>query len=94
MSGVYRKEVLRLGEDLNTNWNAWETRQRVGEWVYSKVRDYHEVRCAFFGRKLHSRMPLVPTPARFKLLQACAQWHSSRASTASYRFTLQIAPKY
>jgi aminopeptidase N len=26
-------------------------------------------------------MPLVPTPARFKLLQACDQWHSSRVST-------------
>jgi hypothetical protein len=24
------------------------------------------VRCAFFGRKFHSRMQLVPTPARFK----------------------------
>jgi fatty acid desaturase len=24
------------------------------------------VRCAFFGRNLHSRMPLVPTPARLK----------------------------
>jgi hypothetical protein len=30
-------------------------------------------RCAFFGRNLHSRMPLVPTPARLKLLQACDQ---------------------
>jgi hypothetical protein len=25
-----------------------------------------EARCAFFGRNLHSRMPLVPTPARLK----------------------------
>jgi hypothetical protein len=25
-----------------------------------------DVRCAFTGRNLHSRMPLVPTPARFK----------------------------
>jgi hypothetical protein len=32
----------------------------------------------FFGRILHSRMPLDPTPARLKLLQACDQWHSSR----------------
>jgi hypothetical protein len=39
------------------------------------------VRCAFFDRNLHSRMPLVPTPARLKLLQACDQWHSSRLST-------------
>jgi hypothetical protein len=38
------------------------------------------VRCVFFGRNLHSRMPLVPTPARLKLLQACDQWHSSRMS--------------
>jgi hypothetical protein len=30
-------------------------------------------RCAFFGRNLHSRMPLVPTPARLKLLHACDQ---------------------
>jgi hypothetical protein len=28
--------------------------------------DPQSVRCAFFGRNLHSRMPLVPTPARFK----------------------------
>jgi hypothetical protein len=39
------------------------------------------VRCAFFGRNLHSRMPLVPTPARLKLLHACDQWHSSRKFT-------------
>jgi leucyl-tRNA synthetase len=32
------------------------------------------VRCAFFGRNLHSRMPLVPTPLlRLKLLHACDQ---------------------
>ena len=35
---------------------------------------------------LHSRMPLVPTPARLKLLHACDQWHSSRVSTTSYRY--------
>jgi hypothetical protein len=29
------------------------------------------VRCAFFHRDLHSRMPLVPTPVRLKLLHAC-----------------------
>ena len=45
------------------------------------------VRCAFFDRNLHSRMPLVnvPTPARLKLLasseQACDQWYSSRMFT-------------
>jgi hypothetical protein len=39
------------------------------------------VRCAFFDGGLHSRMPLVPTPARLKLLYACVQWHSSRVST-------------
>jgi hypothetical protein len=43
------------------------------------------VRCAFFGRNLHSRMPLDPMPARLtarlKLLHACDQWHSSRVST-------------
>jgi hypothetical protein len=37
-----------------------------------------EVRCAFFDRNFHSRMPLVPTPARLMLLHACDQWHSSR----------------
>jgi hypothetical protein len=36
------------------------------------------VRSAFFDRKLHSRMPLVPTSARLKLLHACDQWNSSR----------------
>jgi hypothetical protein len=39
------------------------------------------VRCAFSDGNLHSRMPLVPTPARLKLLQACDQWHSSRKFT-------------
>ena len=34
----------------------------------------HLVRCAFFDEKLHSRMPLDPTPARLKLLHACYQW--------------------
>jgi hypothetical protein len=38
-------------------------------------------RCAFFDRNLHSRMPLVPTPARLKLLQTCDQCYSSRAFT-------------
>jgi hypothetical protein len=38
-------------------------------------------RCAFFDRTLHSRMPLVPTPARLKRCHACDQWHSSRVST-------------
>jgi hypothetical protein len=38
-------------------------------------------RCAFFGRNLHSMMPLVPTPARLTLLHAYDQWHSSRVFT-------------
>eukprot|EP00729_Bicosta_minor_P010555 gene10555-30280_t len=33
------KEVLRIGEDLNTNWGAYETRVRVGEWIYTKVAE-------------------------------------------------------
>jgi hypothetical protein len=37
--------------------------------------------CAFFDRNLHSTTPLVPTPARLKLVQACEQCHSSRVST-------------
>jgi hypothetical protein len=41
---------------------------------------------------LHSRMPLVPTPARLKLLQACDQWYSSRVSTASYRCHRKFCP--
>jgi hypothetical protein len=36
------------------------------------------VRCAFSDRHLQSRMPLVPTPARLKLVHACGQWYSSR----------------
>ena len=40
------------------------------------------VRCAFFDRNLHSRMPLSFTPVlRLKLLHACDQWHSSRVFT-------------
>ena len=36
------------------------------------------VRCSFFARKLPSRMLLVFTPARLKLLLACEHCHSSR----------------
>jgi hypothetical protein len=37
-------------------------------WLNSVVNTtaIRSVRCAFFGRNLHSRMPLVPTPARLK----------------------------
>jgi hypothetical protein len=48
-------------------------------------------RCAFSDRNLHSRMPLVPTHVRLKLLHACGQ---SRPMTflsrvhSSYRLTL------
>jgi hypothetical protein len=41
----------------------------------------NSVRCTVFGN-LHSRMPLVPTPALLKLLQACDQWHFSESSRA------------
>jgi hypothetical protein len=53
-------------------------------WAFKSVfwkGPYHGVRCAFFRQPLRSRMPLVPTPARLKLLQACDQWHSSRVVT-------------
>jgi hypothetical protein len=40
------KEVLRLGEDLNTNWGAYETRQRVGEWIYTKIAELRTTRAA------------------------------------------------
>jgi hypothetical protein len=34
------------------------------------------VRCTFFDRNPHARMPLVPTPLlRLKLDHACDQWH-------------------
>ena len=47
------------------------------------------VRCAFFDKDLHSRMPLSFTPLlRLKRCHACDQWHTSRVSTASYRFTI------
>jgi thioredoxin reductase len=31
------KVLLRIGEDLHTNWNAFEIRKRVGEWLHAKV---------------------------------------------------------
>jgi hypothetical protein len=40
-----------------------------------------DVRCAFCDRNLHSRMPLVPAPARLKLLHARDQCRSSRVAT-------------
>jgi hypothetical protein len=58
-----------------------------GRWVVtrrdttSEKRNQGKVRCAFFGRNLHSRMPLDPTHVRLKLLHACDQWHSSRKFT-------------
>jgi hypothetical protein len=48
-------------------------------------------RCAFSDRDLHSRMPLVPTPARLKLEHACDQWHFSPVST-SYRSNRKFRP--
>jgi C-terminal processing protease CtpA/Prc len=47
-----------------------------------------EVRCAFSDRDLHSRVSLDPTHVRLKLLHACDQWHSSRASTTTYQLAL------
>jgi hypothetical protein len=34
---VREKEILRLGEELHGSWNAYELRQRVGEWMHSKI---------------------------------------------------------
>jgi hypothetical protein len=34
-----------------------------------------------FDRNVHLRVPLLPMPARLKLLHACAQWYSSRVFT-------------
>jgi beta-galactosidase len=53
----------------------------MGTYVWSGF-DYSDVKCAYFGRDLHSRMPLSFTPLlRLKLLQACDQWYSSRVAT-------------
>jgi hypothetical protein len=46
----------------------------------------HNWWCSVYGLRFrqiwsHSRMPLVSTPARLKLLHVCDQWHSSRAFT-------------
>jgi hypothetical protein len=44
--------------------------------------------CSFFGRNLHSRMPLYFTPLlRLKLLHACDQWHSSLVLECSLPLT-------
>jgi hypothetical protein len=51
-----------------------------------------KVRCAFFGRSLHSRMPLDPTPARLKLLQTCDQWLSSRKFTFLTSSACELRP--
>jgi hypothetical protein len=67
-------------------------------WILSPTLDSvvqcsSRVRCAFFGRTLHSRMPLVPTPLlRLKLLHACAQWHSSRKFTALTGWHCKLCP--
>jgi hypothetical protein len=51
-----------------------------------------DVRCAFSGRNLHSRMPLDPTQVRLKLLHACDQLHSSRASTPLTGWHCKLCP--
>jgi hypothetical protein len=40
-----------------------------------------KVRCAFFDRNLHSRVPLDSTHVRLKLEHACDRWHFSRKFT-------------
>jgi hypothetical protein len=52
------------------------------------------VRSSGFDRNLYARVPLVPTPARLKFLQACDQWHASRVSAAFLPFIPQILPKH
>jgi hypothetical protein len=51
-----------------------------------------DARCAFSDRKLHPRMPLVPTPARLKLLHACDQCHSSRVITPLTGWHCKLCP--
>jgi hypothetical protein len=46
-----------------------------------------KVRCAFFGRNLHSRMPLDPTHVRLKRTCVCPVAFLSEVHS-SYRFTL------
>jgi hypothetical protein len=65
----------------------------ASQFLFVSHRIATAVRRPFLTKVLHSRMPLVPTPARLKLLHACAQWQSSRVSTASYRFALKIPSK-
>jgi hypothetical protein len=50
------------------------------------------VRCAFFGRNLHSRMPLDPTHVRLKRYHACDEWYYSRVSTSSYCYHRKLHP--
>jgi hypothetical protein len=50
-------------------------------WASHACHGPREVYGSFFPTDLHSRMPLVPKPARLKLVIACDQWHASRVST-------------
>jgi hypothetical protein len=51
------------------------------------------VRCAFFDRNLHSRMPLSFTLLlRLKRCHACDQWHSSRAPTPLTGWHCKLRP--
>jgi hypothetical protein len=34
---VPRKEIFRLGEDINTNWNSFGARKRLAEWLAPKL---------------------------------------------------------
>jgi hypothetical protein len=46
----------------------------------------------FFDRKFHSRMSLVPTPARLTLMHACDQQHSSRVFTSFTGWYCKLHP--
>jgi hypothetical protein len=89
--------TIRVGDDKGGGTGTWPTQLLGGDAVHAQLlRVYASNTTLYqqlwgvhlptgavhvFDRNSHSRMPLVSTPARFKLLQACDQWHSSRVFT-------------
>jgi hypothetical protein len=90
-------DIVHPAYFTNAYWHGKVNESAVDAPAWKPLAELHpcdyQVRCAFFDRCPHSRMPLSFTPLLcLKLLQACDQWHSSRASTPTYRYHRNLRP--
>jgi hypothetical protein len=107
VEGTDRTDAMqkRLRVDVKVNGRSYASHVATEAYGVARVRDatngalkmpaeLQRARCLFSNRNLHSMMPLVPTPARLKLLQACDQYHSSRAVHYRLLFALSMASQH